>query len=1027
MKFIITADWHIGISEGHDKDILDGAKELGEYAERNKIDGLIIAGDIYDKSRPSPFMNKIFADCLNSIKVTQKWIIPGNHDVASQYHTLQTFDSEYWESVEDNEYNHFISGDVSVGRAFSAYTLKDKKGEFVLCFFPFVSNCLDFGLWVEEHSEAFFASHTGQKRKIIITHTDIPGAKFGAEREIQLGDVGSLTVMDGFDLIISGHIHKHQSGVYGGTDFVYPGSLSRTSHAEEKEAKGFIVLNTEDLSWKFIKRKTDRKYFTREIKWTGKLPAIQNQGDVARINIQAPRKYMGKIDRSTIIKKLSEKYQEVRVNVEYLQPTSSKAKDVAKGSSLADFEDKWIAEHSQGQKKAVQAKIRAILKNIEKSENAYKKYNGLFLKRLDIVNYQSISKASKTFGPYDCVGILGEIEGKLTQSNGAGKSTILEGIRWAKYGETRFTTNKSVIRDNCEIAVVDLEFESSKGKNIIIGREITDSKSSSHVSQEGQRLAKGRETAKWVEDNFGLSLKTFDSLIYFGGDSHTIIGATPNERLKSLQEPLPLEQYEKALKITKKQRSEVAAEVSKLQGVLDEYDYVDEGEVNSLRDELKKIDASILENKKSKSQIEKEIKSLEKVTVVSDQIHDLTEELDDLKYLLKDRKDSLKQLNFPSRSKAQIEKEIADLEAKNKSIKTKLDKENKSRTQAETMGKVLKAQIEEIKKLKDKCPLCTNDVSPEWKSKKISDLDVELNNYRDTYKQHSIQIQDFDKKISGIDKELNELENDRFLYHQSSQEKKNIQSHVKEIEKNISTKNKKIQELKTKIPAGTNIKNIDAKLKKLDDKLDDINSDLSDCEREQKEKSDNFLVLEKDLARRKVAEENIKKKNKEHTVLNIVHEAFSPKGIPQEIVMSIIDEINLMLPLVIDEFNFWQDIKISLESTESGDNTIIAIWVEIGNKKPREYEGLSAGEREIVNFIIRMSYKKVLENLIQMNLNFILIDEALDKLDEHNLRQAIKYFKKAKMQSFCISHSDMKDAFNKTMIVRNENDVAEVV
>jgi hypothetical protein len=81
----------------------------------------------------------------------------------------------------------------------------------------------------------------------------------------------------------------------------------------------------------------------------------------------------------------------------------------------------------------------------------------------------------------------------------------------------------------------------------------------------------------------------------------------------------------------------------------------------------------------------------------------------------------------------------------------------------------------------------------------------------------------------------------------------------------------------------------------------------------------------------------------------------------------------------------------------------------------------------VSNFIVVESYKRVLQNLVDLNYNFVLIDEALDNLDYLNLSKAIQFYRKAKVQSFCISHRDLKDQFTKTAILRSNGNYAEVV
>ena len=73
MKFIHTSDWHIG-RQFHNVSLLDDQRhvldQLVMYIEREAVDALVIAGDIYDRSVPpskavellDEFISKICSD-----------------------------------------------------------------------------------------------------------------------------------------------------------------------------------------------------------------------------------------------------------------------------------------------------------------------------------------------------------------------------------------------------------------------------------------------------------------------------------------------------------------------------------------------------------------------------------------------------------------------------------------------------------------------------------------------------------------------------------------------------------------------------------------------------------------------------------------------------------------------------------------------------------------------------------------------------------------------------------------------------
>ncbi|MEG2563668.1 MAG: exonuclease subunit SbcD, partial [Lactococcus sp.] len=88
MKFLHTSDWHIGRT-------LNGWSLLEEQkhafkimlaaAKQEKVDGIIIAGDLYDRTVPSAAAVTAFNDMLREMNIQENfpiYAISGNHDGA---------------------------------------------------------------------------------------------------------------------------------------------------------------------------------------------------------------------------------------------------------------------------------------------------------------------------------------------------------------------------------------------------------------------------------------------------------------------------------------------------------------------------------------------------------------------------------------------------------------------------------------------------------------------------------------------------------------------------------------------------------------------------------------------------------------------------------------------------------------------------------------------------------------------------------------------------------------------------------
>jgi DNA repair protein SbcD/Mre11 len=85
MRFMHTADWHVGkVLKGRDR--LDEQRgvlaEIVSIAERNQVDAVLVAGDVYDAGAPSAQAQKLVIQALLRLRHTGAEVIvqAGNHD-----------------------------------------------------------------------------------------------------------------------------------------------------------------------------------------------------------------------------------------------------------------------------------------------------------------------------------------------------------------------------------------------------------------------------------------------------------------------------------------------------------------------------------------------------------------------------------------------------------------------------------------------------------------------------------------------------------------------------------------------------------------------------------------------------------------------------------------------------------------------------------------------------------------------------------------------------------------------------------
>lgn len=84
-----------------------------------------------------------------------------------------------------------------------------------------------------------------EKRNVLFGHLDIN--TFVMERGFECKEGFSIKDFKLFDIVFSGHFHKHQIK----KNIIYIGSPYQVRFSERHDEKGFIILNTDSLNWEY--------------------------------------------------------------------------------------------------------------------------------------------------------------------------------------------------------------------------------------------------------------------------------------------------------------------------------------------------------------------------------------------------------------------------------------------------------------------------------------------------------------------------------------------------------------------------------------------------------------------------------------------------------------------------------------------------------------------------------------------------------------------------------------------------------
>lgn len=245
MKLLHLSDLHIG-KRVNEFSMLEDQKyilqQIIEIANIEQVDGLILAGDIYDKPVPPAEAVQAFDQFLTKLAQQNRkiFIISGNHDSAERIAfgaKLMNSKGVYVSPV----YNGNIEPIV----------LTDEYGEIFIYLLPFIKPAIIHHIFPQEECESYedaakiAISHMKvdtEKRNILVAHQLVTGAGRCDSEEILIGGLDNMNacVFEAFDYVALGHIHSPQSITK--ETIRYCGTPLKYSFSEAGQKKSVTVL-----------------------------------------------------------------------------------------------------------------------------------------------------------------------------------------------------------------------------------------------------------------------------------------------------------------------------------------------------------------------------------------------------------------------------------------------------------------------------------------------------------------------------------------------------------------------------------------------------------------------------------------------------------------------------------------------------------------------------------------------------------------------------------------------------------------
>ncbi|MGD1874285.1 MAG: exonuclease subunit SbcD [Mastigocoleus sp.] len=279
VKILHLSDIHMGSGFSHGRmnpetglntrleDFVGTLKKCIDRAIEEPVDMVIFGGDAFPDATPPPYVQEAFASQFRRLVDANipTVLLVGNHDQHSQgkggaslciYRTL------------------VVPGFI-VGDTLTTHHIQTKNGLVQVITLPWLtrSNLMTRqetqGLSMVEVNEMLTERLRlvleGEIRRldknvptVLLAHLMADNATLGAERFLAVGKGFtlplSLLTRPCFDYVALGHVHRHQNlNKTNNPPVIYPGSIERVDFSEEKEDKGYVIVELEPGSakWEF--------------------------------------------------------------------------------------------------------------------------------------------------------------------------------------------------------------------------------------------------------------------------------------------------------------------------------------------------------------------------------------------------------------------------------------------------------------------------------------------------------------------------------------------------------------------------------------------------------------------------------------------------------------------------------------------------------------------------------------------------------------------------------------------------------
>jgi DNA repair protein SbcD/Mre11 len=260
MRILHTADWHVGktLARRSRLDETEAAlKEVVAIAVEEKVDAVLVCGDVYEHLAPAPEAEALVYETLIALERerTPVIIIPGNHDAPRRWGAVAPLLERFSVRVVPEVRRPERGGVIELGS-------RDGSSMVQIAALPWVTEQKMFsateimGLaeaanqaYAEEMARlmnALCANLDSRKCTVFAGHLFVSGSALGGgERTLTVGQIYGVTpqAMPQVQYVALGHVHRPQKVPGSAVPARYSGSLLQLDFGEREQKKSITIVD----------------------------------------------------------------------------------------------------------------------------------------------------------------------------------------------------------------------------------------------------------------------------------------------------------------------------------------------------------------------------------------------------------------------------------------------------------------------------------------------------------------------------------------------------------------------------------------------------------------------------------------------------------------------------------------------------------------------------------------------------------------------------------------------------------------